>query len=78
MGIPAQFDHPDFAAAMKRVSMACRKNDISLGRITEQVETGVALNRLGFDFLCYSGDIWLLRDSLKAGLDEMRAGIRKV
>ncbi|MBT6830331.1 MAG: hpch/hpai aldolase [Rhodospirillaceae bacterium] len=77
MGIPAQFDHPDFAAAMQRVARACRANNISLGRIAENVETGVALNRMGFDFLCYSGDIWLLRDSLKAGLDSLRAGCRK-
>jgi 2-keto-3-deoxy-L-rhamnonate aldolase RhmA len=77
MGIPAQFDHPEFKAAMKRVAKACRDNDISLGRIAERVETGIALNRLGFDFLCYSGDIWLLRDSLKAGFDEIRARIRK-
>ena len=78
MGIPAQFDHPVFAAAMKRVANACRKHDISLGRIAEQVETGIALNRMGFDFLCYSGDIWLLRDGLKAGLDALRTECRKV
>lgn len=77
MGIPAEFDHPDFAAAMQRVAKACRKQDISLGRIAERVETGCALNRMGFDFLCYSGDVWLLRDSLKAGLDNLRAGCRK-
>jgi len=78
MGIPAQFDHPEFTAAMKRVARACRRHDISLGRIAENVETGVALNRMGFDFLCYSGDIWLLRDALKAGLDALRAECRKV
>ena len=78
MGIPAQFDHPEFAAAMIHAARACRKHDISLGRIAEQVETGVALNRMGFDFLCYSGDIWLLRDALKSGLDSLRAECRKV
>ncbi len=77
MGIPAEFDHPDFAAAMKRAARACCKHDISLGRIAEQVETGVALNRMGFDFLCYSGDIWLLRDALKTGLDSLRSECRK-
>ncbi|MEE8173626.1 MAG: aldolase/citrate lyase family protein [Alphaproteobacteria bacterium] len=77
MGIPARFDHPEFAAAMTRVARACRKHDISLGRIAEKVDTGVALNRAGFDFLCYSGDVWLLRDALKAGLDTLRAECRK-
>ena len=78
MGIPAEFDHPDFAAAMKQVARACRKHGISLGRIAERVETGVALNRMGFDFLCYSGDIWLLRDALKAGLESLRAECREI
>ena len=78
MGIPAKFDDPEFAAAMKRVARACRKHGISLGRIAEQVETGLALNRMGFDFLCYSGDIWLLRNALKEGLDRLRAECRKV
>ena len=78
MGIPAQFDHPEFTAAMKRVARACGRHDISLGRIAENVATGIALNRMGFDFLCYSGDIWLLRDALKAGLDALRAECRKV
>jgi 2-keto-3-deoxy-L-rhamnonate aldolase RhmA len=77
MGIPAEFDHPDFAAAPKRVARACRNNKISLGCIAESVEVGTALNRLGFDFLCYSGDIWLLRDALKTGLDTLRAECRK-
>jgi hypothetical protein len=36
-----------------------------------------ALNRMGFDFLCYSGDIWLLRNALKASLDTLRAECRK-
>ncbi len=78
MGIPAKFDDPEFAAAMKRVARACRKHGISLGRIAEQVETGLALNRMGFDFLCYSGDIWLLRNALKEGLDRLCAECRKV
>lgn len=77
MGIPAEFDHPEFAAAMKRVARACSKQDIALGRIAEKIETGVALNRMGFDFLCYSGDIWLLRNALKASLDTLRAECRK-
>jgi 2-keto-3-deoxy-L-rhamnonate aldolase RhmA len=45
--------------------------------LAEAVETGVALNRMGFDFLCYSGELWLLRDGLKARLDSLRAACRK-
>lgn len=76
MGIPGRFDDPAFVRATKRVAAACRKNKISLGRIAEQVETGFALRRAGFDFLCYSGDIWLLRDAMKQGIEALRAGCR--
>lgn len=76
MGMPGRFDDPAFARAIKRVAAACRKNKISLGRIAERVESGFALRRAGFDFLCYSGDIWLLRDAMKEGIDALRTACR--
>ncbi len=72
MGIPAQFEHPAYRAAMKRVREACRRHDVSLGRIADNPATGRALNRAGFDFLCYSGDSWLLREGLKRAFDALR------
>jgi 2-keto-3-deoxy-L-rhamnonate aldolase RhmA len=72
MGIPAQFEHPAFRAAMKRVSAACRRHGVSLGRIADNPATGRALHRSGFDFLCYSGDSWLLRDTLRRGIADLR------
>jgi 2-keto-3-deoxy-L-rhamnonate aldolase RhmA len=73
MGIPGQFDHPDFIAAVKRVESACRKHKKSLGRLVPDVETGVAVYRDGFDFICYSGDVWIFQAALKDGLDQLRA-----
>lgn len=74
MGIPAQFDHPAYRAAMKRVSKACARHGRSLGRIADTPATGRALNRAGFDFLCFSGDSWLLHDGLRQGIETLRAG----
>ncbi len=73
MGIPARFDHPRFQAAMERASAACRRHGKSLGRICDDTETGVALHDMGFDFLCYSGDSWLVQ----RGLAESIAALRK-
>ena len=73
MGIPGQFDHPDFSAAIKAVATACRTHNISLGRIAEAVKDGSALLQQGFDFLCYSGDSWILRDALRAGISGIRS-----
>ena len=37
----------------------------------------MALIKSGFNFICYSGDVWLLRDSLRAGIEGMRAGLAR-
>jgi len=76
MGIPAQFDHPDYRAAMKRVTSACAREGISLGRIADNPAIGQALNRAGFDFLCFSGDSWLLHDGLQQGINALRVACR--
>lgn len=72
MGIPAQFDHPRFRTAMKRISTACARHKVSLGRIATDTKTGSALYREGFDFICYSGDSWLLQRALSDAIGELR------
>ncbi len=74
LGIPGQFDHPDFIAAVDQVIKAVQSNDISLGRMVGTVDEGIALNRQGFDFICYGSDISLLRDSVHQGIDALRRG----
>jgi hypothetical protein len=38
------------------------------------VEQGVALNAEGFDFICYSGDVWVLHNALAEAITQLRAG----
>jgi 2-keto-3-deoxy-L-rhamnonate aldolase RhmA len=73
LGIPGQFEHADFKAAVDTVARACRKHRKALGRLVPTVEEAVAYRALGFDFLCYSGDVWALQGAVQAGLDEIRA-----
>jgi 2-keto-3-deoxy-L-rhamnonate aldolase RhmA len=73
LGIPGQFDHRDFADAVTAVTTACQKHDKALGRLVPTVDEAVALRAAGFDFLCYSGDVWALQGAVQAGLDEIRA-----
>ena len=76
MGIPAKFDHPRFQAAMQRVGAACTQYGKSLGRIFEDTETGVALHDIGVDFLCYSGDAWLVQRGVAEGIAALRKACR--
>ncbi len=53
MGIAGQFDHPDFEAAIKKIVRACKKHDVSLGRMVPDASIGKALFKQGFDFLLH-------------------------
>ena len=76
MGIPAKFDHPRFQAAMQRVGAACKQHGKSLGRIYEDTGSGLALHETGFDFLCCSGDSWLVQRGLADGIAALRKACR--
>ena len=47
------------------------------GRLVPTVEQGVELNQGGFDFICYSGDVWVLHNALAAAIGELRAKCRR-
>ena len=75
LGVPGQFDHPDLIAAVDRVAKACTNNRKSFGCLVMNVEGGIAAYHTGFDMICYSGDVWLLRDTLARGIDDLKAAL---
>jgi 2-keto-3-deoxy-L-rhamnonate aldolase RhmA len=77
LGIPGQFEHKDFSDAVKAVAKACKKHGKALGRLVPTVDEAVRLRELGFDFLCYSGDVWALQGAVQAGISEIRARTAK-
>jgi 4-hydroxy-2-oxoheptanedioate aldolase len=76
LGIPGEFANPRFTGAIDRVVAACRKHDKALGRLVPNVETGVEYYKLGFDFICYSGDVWVLQNALTEAVNQLRAGCK--
>jgi 2-keto-3-deoxy-L-rhamnonate aldolase RhmA len=74
LGIPGGFAHETFLGAVERVASACRKHGKALGRLVPDAATGVALAGQGFDFICWSGDVWALQAAVRDGLDAIRAG----
>jgi 2-keto-3-deoxy-L-rhamnonate aldolase RhmA len=73
LGIPGQFEHRDFLEAIGAVVRACRKHGKAAGRLVPDVATGIDYNKKGFDFICYSGDVWAYQAAVKAGVDGIRA-----
>jgi 2-keto-3-deoxy-L-rhamnonate aldolase RhmA len=76
LGIPGEFTHPTFLDAIATVAKACRRHDKALGRLVPDVPTGLDYWSKGFDFLCYSGDVWLLQAAIKTGVDALREACR--
>jgi 4-hydroxy-2-oxoheptanedioate aldolase len=74
LGVPGEFDSKKFTNAIARVCAAARKNGKSLGRLVPNVQTGIDLFAQGFDFICYSGDVWVLHDALRDAIGKLREG----
>lgn len=73
LGIPGQFDHREFKKAIDKVIAATRKHNKALGRLVPTVEQGVDFFAQGFDFICYSGDVWVLHNALADAVSTLRA-----
>ena len=76
LGIPGEFANPKFTAAVERIIAASKKHNRFLGRLVPNVEQGIGFHKQGFDFICYSGDVWVLRDGLAAAGKAIREGVR--
>jgi 2-keto-3-deoxy-L-rhamnonate aldolase RhmA len=77
LGIPGEFDNPKFTQAINRVIAATRKHGKALGRLVPTVQQGIDLHASGFDFICYSGDVWVLHNALAEAVTGLRNGARR-
>ncbi|MGD9510880.1 MAG: HpcH/HpaI aldolase/citrate lyase family protein [Geminicoccaceae bacterium] len=73
LGIPGQFDRPEFIAARDAVVRACRKHGKAAGCSSPSVAAGIAWIEAGFRLVTYSGDIWIFAEAMRAGLDALKA-----
>jgi 2-dehydro-3-deoxyglucarate aldolase/4-hydroxy-2-oxoheptanedioate aldolase len=68
LGIPRQFDHPDFVAALDRVLAAGKAAGIATGILAANVESARAFRERGFHFIALSSDSVLLATTIQASL----------
>lgn len=70
LGIPGQFEHADFVAAIERISSAARAAGKPAARVAGTPEEGADLYKQGFELIAVSGDCWLLQQAMQqaAGL----------
>ncbi|MEO2022373.1 MAG: aldolase/citrate lyase family protein [Pirellulaceae bacterium] len=72
LGIPGQFEHPDFKAAVQRVVSVARAAGKAAGYMGMSLEECEALYHAGFRCLAYSGDLWLYQEILEARISTLR------
>jgi 2-dehydro-3-deoxyglucarate aldolase/4-hydroxy-2-oxoheptanedioate aldolase len=75
LGLPGEFGHPKFLAAIDRVTAAARRHGKSLGRLVTDLPSGLDCAARGFDFLAWQGDVWALQQAVRSGIEALKAGI---
>ena len=75
MGIPGDYENPRFKQALMCVLRACEGRRIPAGILAKDAHQSMQYINLGFRCISYSGDIWLLQDSLTRGINEIRRGL---
>jgi len=73
LGIPGQFDHPRYLAAVNEVLAACARHGKTPGIMANDVATARQHLAAGFRAIAYSGDLWIYGTALQAGLDAIRS-----
>ena len=75
LGIPGQFEHPDFIAAIDAVMAAGKKHNTPVGRMTMDPDDAARLVGEGCEYIAMNGDLWLLQAALKQQIDSLRAAV---
>ena len=73
LGIPQQFEHPDFTAALEKTLAACRKHGKVPGILTPSVDLAVKWTKMGFTFIVVGVDGGLLAKSLTGLHDSLKS-----
>ena len=73
MGLPGQFQHPDYLAGVKRIVAACKTHGKTAAFLATDNAWANEYMAHGYRLLAFGIDQLMLQAALKAGLDNMRA-----
>lgn len=72
LGIPGQFAHPQFKAAVERILQVSKAHKKAVGILSANPGQAREHVRQGFQCIGYGGDIWLLQRALMEGVQTVR------
>jgi 2-keto-3-deoxy-L-rhamnonate aldolase RhmA len=73
LGVPGEYEHEKFVAAVDTVIAACKKHGKTGGCLVTTTDAARRWMAKGFRFVIYSTDVILLSSSFKAGMDILKA-----
>ena len=76
MGIPGQFDHPDYLDAVRRIVDAARRQGLACGVMATDEGWAQRYLSLGFRMVAYGLDHLLFQSALAQGITAMRGMVR--
>ena len=72
LGIPGQFDHPEFQSAVDRIAKACMDHGKAAGFLDMNPERIKNFRERGFQLLGYGHDVIVFQQALKRGFSQIR------
>jgi 2-keto-3-deoxy-L-rhamnonate aldolase RhmA len=75
LGIPGEFEHPRFTAAVQHVLEVAHARGIAAGMMVSDPAQAIDRIRQGFRCIAYWGDVWLFQRAVSQGIRAIRAGI---
>ena len=76
LGIPGQFEHPDYLAAVARIVAAASRHGKAAGMMAADVDWARRYLAMGFRAIAYGLDHLLYQAALAQGIGAMRAAVR--
>ena len=73
MGIPGQFEHPDYLAAIGRIVAACERHGRTAAFLATDDDWARAYAARGFRLMAYGVDQLMLQRALRDGIAVLRA-----
>lgn len=74
MGIPNEYDHPDFVAIMKKIIDIAARHHVAAGSWFGTTRQQLRTMRQGARFVVYSNESAMMRDAMQLAFAEMRKG----
>lgn len=72
MGIPGQFNHPDFLDGLKKVIETCQKHNLGIGIQPGSLAQAQEWQALGFNVISYSADLSVYLGAMKQAVADLR------